>query len=161
MAQRKKAKRAHEKNQPHEAIAMLRADHQRVRDLFQAYQAATDPHTKREIAEAAFVELETHAQLEKQIFYPTVNEETEEGPALVKDALEDHQTVTQLIHALRDTRDVQAFDATFTALVRHVEHHMEEEEAAMLPLAEEELEGDLDQLTEEMQALKQELMAAS
>jgi hypothetical protein len=43
MAQRKKAKRDHEKNQPHEAIAMLRADHQRVRDLFQEYQAATDP----------------------------------------------------------------------------------------------------------------------
>jgi hemerythrin-like domain-containing protein len=160
MAQRQKAKRDHEKNQPHEAIAMLRADHQRVRDLFQAYQAATDPHTKREIAEEAFVELETHAQLEKQIFYPTVNEETEEGPALVKNALEEHQTVTQLIQQLRDTRDVQEFDATFTALVRHVEHHVEEEEAAMLPLAEVELEGELDQLTEEMQELKQEMRAS-
>jgi len=139
---------------------MLRADHQRVRDLFQAYKASTDPHAKRDIAEEAFMELETHAQLEKQIFYPTVNEETEEGPALVKDALEDHQTVTQLIHALRDTRDVQAFDATFTALVRHVEHHVEEEEAAMLPLAEVELAGELDQLTEEMQELKQEMRAS-
>jgi len=160
MAQRTNAKRDNEMNQPHEAIAMLRADHQRVRDLFQAYEASMDPHPKREIAEAVFVELETHAQLEKQIFYPTVNEETEEGPALVKDALEDHQTVTQLIQQLRDTRDVQEFDATFTALVRHVEHHVEEEEAAMLPLAEVELAGELDQLTEEMQELKKELLAS-
>jgi len=161
MAQRQNAKRDHKRHQPHEAIAMLRADHQRVRDLFHAYQAATDPHAKREIAEAAFVELETHAQLEKQIFYPTVNEETEEGPELVKDALEDHQTVTQLIQALRDTRDVQAFDATFTTLVRHVEHHVAEKESAMFPLAEVELEGDLGQLKEEMQELKQEMTASA
>ena len=161
MAQRKKAKRAHEKNQPHEAIAMLRADHQRVRDLFQAYEAARDPHAKREIAEEVFGELETHAQLEKQIFYPTVNEETEEGPALVKDAMEDHQTVHQLIQALRDTQDVQGFDLTFTALVRHVERHVAEEESAMFPLAEEELEGDLGQLQAEMEELKQEMRASS
>ena len=161
MAQRKNAKRDNAMNQPHDAMAMLRADHQRVRDLFQEYEAATDPQTKRDIAEEAFVELETHAQLEEQIFYPAVNEETEEGPELVKDALEEHQTVTQLIQQLRDTRDVQEFDATFTALVRHVEHHVEEEEAAMLPLAEVELEGDLGQLKEEMQELKQEMTASA
>jgi hemerythrin-like domain-containing protein len=161
MAQRKNAKRDHEMNQPQDAIAMLRADHQRVRDLFQEYKAATDPQAKRDIAEEAFVELETHAQLEEQIFYPAVNEETEEGPELVKDALEEHQTVKKLIQALRGMSDVQEFDATFTALVRHVEHHVEEEESEMLPLAEVELEGDLDQLQEEMQALKQEMMASS
>jgi len=161
MAQRKNAKRDNAMNQPQDAIAMLRADHQRVRDLFQEYEAATEQQAKRDIAEEAFVELETHAQLEEQIFYPTVNEETEEGPELVKEALEEHQTVKQRIHALRDTRDFQEFDAQFAALVRDVAHHVEEEEAEMLPLAEVELEGELDQLTEEMQALKQEIMASS
>ena len=160
MAQRQNAKGDNAMNQPHDAIAMLRADHQRVRDLFQEYEAATDPQVKRDIAEAAFVELETHAQLEEQIFYPTVNEETEEGPELVKEALEEHQTVKQLIQELRDTRDVKEFDAKFTTLVRDVEHHVEEEESEMLPLAEVELEGDLDQLQEEMQTLKQEIMAS-
>jgi hemerythrin superfamily protein len=161
MAQRKNAKRDHEMNQPHDAIAMLRADHQRVRDLFQEYEAATDPQTKRDIAEEAFVELETHAQLEEQIFYPAVHEETEEGPALVKDAMEEHQTVKKCIQALRNTRDFQGFDTKFTALVRDVEHHVEEEESEMFPLAEVELEGDLGQLQEEMQALKQEMTASS
>jgi hemerythrin-like domain-containing protein len=161
MAQRQNAKRDHEMNQPQDAIAMLRADHQRVRDLFQEYEAATDQQAKRDIAEEAFVELETHAQLEEQIFYPAVNEETEEGPELVKEALEEHQTVKQLIQALRDASDFQGFDATFTALVRHIEHHVEEEESEMFPLAEVELEEDLDQLQEEMQELKQEIMASS
>jgi hemerythrin-like domain-containing protein len=161
MTQRKNAKCDHEMNQPQDAIAMLRADHQRVRDLFQAYKAATDPQAKRDIAEEAFVELETHAQLEEQIFYPAVNEETEEGPELVKDALEEHQTVKKLIQALRGMSDVQGFDATFTELVLNVEHHVEEEESEMFPLAEVELEEDLDQLQEEMQELKQEIMASS
>jgi hemerythrin-like domain-containing protein len=92
---------------------------------------------------------------------PAVNEETEEGPELVKEALEEHQTVKQLIQALRDASDFQGFDATFTALVRHIEHHVEEEESEMFPLAEVELEEDLDQLQEEMQELKQEIMASS
>jgi len=161
MAQRKNAKGNNKMKQPEDAIAMLRADHQRVRDLFQEYEAATEPQTKRDIAEEAFVELETHAQLEEQIFYPAVHEETEEGPALVKEALEEHQTVKKLIQALRGMSDVQGFDATFTELVRNVEHHVEEEESEMFPLAEVELEEDLDQLQEEMQELKQEIMASS
>jgi hemerythrin superfamily protein len=160
MAQRKNAKRDNAMNQPHDAMAMLRADHQRVRDLFQEYKVATEPQAKRDIAEEAFVELETHAQLEEQIFYPAVHEATEEGPELVKEALAEHQTVKKLIHALRNTRDFQEFDTKFTALVRDVEHHVEEEESEMLPLAEVELEEDIEALTEEMQELKQELMAS-
>src|SRR5207248_4989524 len=138
--QRQNAKGDNAMNQPHDAIAMLRADHQRVRDLFQEYEAATDPQVKRDIAEAAFVELETHAQLEEQIFYPTVNEETEEGPELVKESLHEHETVKQLIAALRQMGPQSAeFDAKFHELMQNVEHHVEEEENEMFPLAEEQL----------------------
>ena len=73
--------------QPQDAIAMLKADHQKVRDLFHQYEAMRDPSAKREVAEQVFMELETHAQLEENVFYPAVNEETEDGPALVKESL--------------------------------------------------------------------------
>jgi len=49
--------------QPKDAIAMLKADHQRVRDLFQQYEATSNVETKGTIAEEVFIELETHAQL--------------------------------------------------------------------------------------------------
>jgi hypothetical protein len=75
-----------------DAIAMLKADHQRVRDLFAQYEATEHTATKRTLAEPVFVELETHVQLEENVFYPAVNEETEEGPALVKESLEEHET---------------------------------------------------------------------
>jgi iron-sulfur cluster repair protein YtfE (RIC family) len=72
---------------------MLKADHQRVRDLFAQYEAADNRETKRTLAEQVFTELEMHAQLEENVFYPAVNEETEEGPELVKESLSEHADV--------------------------------------------------------------------
>ena len=147
--------------QPQDAIAMLKADHQKVRDLFQQYEAMRDPSAKRDVAEQAFMELETHAQLEEHVFYPAVNEETEDGPALVKESLEAHETMKHLIQELRSMgSDPHAFDAKFRALLQHVEHHVAEEEAAMFPLAEEELEEDMKDLRDEMQELKKDIMAS-
>jgi cell fate (sporulation/competence/biofilm development) regulator YlbF (YheA/YmcA/DUF963 family) len=34
--------------------------------------------------------LKTHAQLEENVFYPAVNGETDDGPELVKESLEEH-----------------------------------------------------------------------
>jgi hemerythrin-like domain-containing protein len=147
--------------QPTDAIALLKADHQRVKDLFAQYEAADNVETKRTLAEQVFVELETHAQLEENVFYPAVNEETDEGPELVKESLSEHETVKNLIQELRSmAQDTEAFDTRFHELIQHVAHHVEEEEAEMFPLAEEELAEDLHDMKAEMQELKQELLAS-
>ena len=113
------------------------------------------------LAEAVFVALETHAQLEESIFSPSVNEETEEGAALVKESWEEHATVKQLIQELRQMGPQrQGFDATFHELMHNVEHHVAEEEAEMFPLAEEALAEDLDEMSAEMQELKKEILAS-
>ena len=112
------------------------------------------------MATLVFVELETHAQLEEHVFYPAVNEETEDGPELVTDSLEEHQTMKQLIQELRAIGpDTQAFDVKFHELRRHVEHHVAEEESEMFPAAEE-LEEDLKDLRDEMQALKADILGS-
>ena len=56
--------------------------------------------------------------------------------------------------------DDQTFDAKFKELIRTVEHHVEEEEREMFPLAEAELEEDMDDLMDEMQELKEQLLAS-
>ena len=153
--------RQNEHAQPADAIALLKADHQRVKDLFAHYEAADNVDTKRTLAEHVFVELETHAQLEENVFYPAVNEETEEGPALVQESLSEHETVKILIQELQSmAQDTDAFDAKFQELIQHVAHHVEEEEAAMFPLAEEELAEDLTELKDEMQELKADLQGS-
>jgi len=40
--------------QPADAIAMLKADHQRVKDLFAQYEAADNVETKRTLADQVF-----------------------------------------------------------------------------------------------------------
>ena len=102
-----------------------------------------------------------HTQLEENVFYPAVNEETDEGPELVKESLSEHETVKNLIQELRGmAHDTDAFDAKFQELIRNVEHHVEEEESEMFPLAEQELLEDLDDLQDEMQELKADLQGS-
>src|SRR6266704_2770431 len=133
--------------QPADAIALLKADHQRVKDLFAQYEAADNVETKRTLAEQVFTELDMHAQLEENVFYPTVNEETEEGPELVQESLSEHEAVKNLMQELRSmAHDTDEFDAKFQELIRTVAHHVEEEEAEMFPLAEEELAEDLTEM---------------
>jgi iron-sulfur cluster repair protein YtfE (RIC family) len=146
---------------PEDAIEMLNADHEKVLDLFKQYTTASDEHTKRGIAEEVFFELETHAQLEEQLFYPAFEEEAdEEGEKLVEEARKEHQAVKDLIEELRSlaTQDKQ-FDAKFRELMENVEHHIEEEETEMFPQAEEMLAEQVEELRDEMQELKQQLTA--
>jgi hemerythrin-like domain-containing protein len=155
------ATRHQQRGQPPDAIALLKADHQKFRTLFVEYQAAMDWATKRSVATLVFVALEMHAQLEEHVFYPAVHEETADGPALVTARLEEHQTIKQCIQELRGMRpDLKVFDAKFHALIRHVDHHMAAEEAEMFPLAEAELEADMQELRDEMQEFKAQLLAS-
>jgi hemerythrin-like domain-containing protein len=153
--------RQNDQEQPGDAIAILKADHQRVRDLFSQYEATRNQATKRTLAQQVFMELETHAQLEENIFYPAMNEGTDKGPDLVKESVQDHETVHQLIQELQGMEhDTDEFDAKFQELIRNVEHHVEEEESEMFPLAEQELAEDLDEMSEEMQELKADLQGS-
>jgi hemerythrin superfamily protein len=144
-----------------DAIEMLKADHRKVRDLFQQYMAAGDQNAKRQIAEQVFVELETHAQLEEMVFYPAFEEEADdEGKQLVEEARQEHQEVKDLIAELRGRDADEAFDTAFRELMENVEHHVREEEAEMFPEAEEILAEQLDELMEEMQEVKKQLLAS-
>ena len=62
----------------------------------------------------------------------------------------------ELIAALRALDDAEAFETTFHELQQAVEHHVAEEETEMFPLAEAELEAELEALGEQMQEVKQQ-----
>ena len=144
-----------------DSVAMLKADHQKVRDLFQQYQAASDQTTKQQIAERVFVELETHAQLEEMVFYPAFEEAADDdGKQLIEEAHQEHQTVKDLIAELRELAVTEEFETRFRELMENVEHHVQEEEAEMFPEAEELLAEEDAELLDEMQDIKQQLHAS-
>jgi hemerythrin-like domain-containing protein len=150
------------RSHPKDAIAMLHADHQKVRQLFRAYRTAKDQTTQWEIALHIFDELEVHAQLEEVVFYQAVEEETTSlGKRLVHASLEEHQEALTLIQDLRGLAPgCPEIENKLQALVLNVEHHMTEEETTMFPLAEAEVEEDLKDLRDEMLHLKAHLLAS-
>ncbi len=124
------------RHQPDDAIAVLTADHRQVRALFQQYEDTSDPYLKQIIAEYVFAELTLHMLLEETVFYPVFAEQAdEEGKGLVRDALQDHQQLRDLIATLQETDDDAAFEARFYVLWEHVEQHVVDEETAMFPQA--------------------------
>ena len=156
------ATRNETRSRPKDAIALLRADHHKVRQLFRAYRAARDPATQWEIALHIFDELEVHAQLEEVVFYQAVEEETTSlGKRLVQESLEEHQEALVLIQDLRSLAPgCPEFDTKFQALVLTVEHHMTAEKTEMFPLAEAEVGEDLQDLRDEMLHIKAQLLAS-
>ena len=164
MAQRTHAKRDQEMEHPASPIAMLKADHQKVKALFEQYEAAGDRQrkAKQTIVAEVFAALDVHAHLEEEIFYPAVKAQGDkEGKKLIAESLEEHQVVKTLMEDMQalDPGDEQ-YAAKFTVLMESVRHHIAEEEGEMFPRAEEELADDMEALLDEMMERKQELHAS-
>ena len=138
------------------ATQLIRQDHKKVEGLFKKFQQTKGAQAKRRLAENAMAELEVHAALEEEIFYPAVKKEVEEG-SMVQEAIEEHQTVKQLISELKGMDEAdEEFESQFSQLVENVQHHVEEEENEMLPKVEES-ELDLNSLGQQMSQRKQEM----
>jgi hemerythrin superfamily protein len=131
------------------ATQMIRQDHKKVEEMFKKFEQTKGGPAKRRLAENAMTELEVHAALEEEIFYPAVKREVDAG-SMVQEALEEHQTVKQLIAELKGMAEADdEFESQFSQLVENVQHHVEEEENEMLPKVEES-ELDLNSLGEQM-----------
>jgi len=140
------------------ALELLKKDHDRVKELFAQYDA--DTGRRQEIAENVFRELELHSRVEEDIFYPAVRKHSDkQGKELVKESLEEHRQVEDLIGELRamDPGDPD-FDDRFEELMDNVEHHIEEEETELFPKAKA-LGEELDQLAQQMEQEKETVRA--
>jgi hemerythrin superfamily protein len=136
---------------------MIRQDHKKVEGLFKKFEQTQGSQAKRRLAENAMAELEVHAALEEEIFYPAVKNEVDDGSSMVQEAIEEHQTVKQLISELKGMQEAdEEFESQFSQLMENVQHHVEEEESEMLPKVEES-ELDLNSLGQKMSQRKQEM----
>jgi len=146
-----------------DAVKLLKDDHKKVKDLFRQFEKARSADRKKTIAEEAMHELEVHAEIEEEIFYPAAKAKADaEGKELVAEAVEEHHVVKMLIGELQAMREVnEQYEAKFTVLIENVEHHIEEEEKEMLPDAQKTLGKEIDALGDQMKARKDALMATT
>jgi iron-sulfur cluster repair protein YtfE (RIC family) len=111
------------------ATDVLRKAHERFRALFAEYLHSA-PDKKREIFRTIKEELEIHARVEEELFYPAVvRVRSEEARAIVRNGLEEHQITEGLLAEIEqmDTLD-QRYDERVKALQECVERHLRDEE---------------------------------
>jgi general stress protein YciG/hemerythrin-like domain-containing protein len=143
------------------ATDLLRADHRKVEELFSQYETQEGQMQSRDaVISQICQELEVHARLEEEIFYPAVRAaETGEGEELVAEAIQEHQTIKDLVAQLEGmSADNGVGDSTVRQLKECVSHHVQEEESEMLPQAEQLLGDQLEVLGAQLQQRKQQLM---
>jgi iron-sulfur cluster repair protein YtfE (RIC family) len=109
------------------AFELLKADHQKVADLFDQLEKASGKR-QLDILSRIKTELELHTHVEETIFYPAI-EKPRETHDLTLEAYEEHDVVKRLLKELSGAKTASdEWKAKTKVLRENVEHHVEEEE---------------------------------
>lgn len=141
-----------------DAIALLKEDHKKVKDLFDQFEKAKSDEKKHELIEEALKELEIHTVIEEEMFYPEAREALgEEAKDILDEAEEEHRVAKTLVEDLKaNHQSDEHFEAKFIVLAENVRHHIKEEESEMFPeIRDSEL--DLEEIGQRLAARKEEL----
>jgi len=138
------------------AITLLRADHQKVTDLFETFEKSRSTAKKKVIAQEICTELRVHAKIEEEIFYPAAKDALNDKE-MVPEALVEHDGVKKLIAEIENSEGGEMFDARVKVLSELVKHHVKEEQGELFPAVK---KTDLDstELGAQLAARKAELL---
>jgi hypothetical protein len=140
------------------AIAMLKSDHQKVKELFDKFEDNKNSASQVKIVASAIQELKLHATIEEELFYPAVRHEIEDEEGIMPAADEEHHVAKVLIAELENMKgDEEHWEAKFKVLAESVRHHIKEEEREMFPKARK-TDIDFVALGERMTKLKESLV---
>ena len=118
-----------------DAIALLKADHEAVSQLFAEYEKTHSVPNKKALVAEICTALSVHAQVEEEIFYPAVKAALKDK-LLVPEATVEHASVKDLIAQLEGVEpDGEMYDAKVKVLSEYVKHHVKEEQTEMFPQA--------------------------
>lgn len=146
------------------AYDLLKEDHKKVSDIFEKLEPTTERalKTREELFSKLESELEVHAAIEEQIFYPALKQAAETRD-IVLEGLEEHRVVKTLLKELGSSpKDTEQWTAKLTVLKENVEHHVEEEEGEMFKKAKTVLTDEqAEDLGAKMKAAKTKLSATA
>lgn len=147
-------------NKSQDAIALLKADHRTVEDLFAQFEKASGGGKKQKLALQICAELTVHAKIEEEIFYPACEGKVEDD--LIREAYVEHDGAKVLIAEIEGgAPSDEYYDAKVKVLQEQIEHHVKEEEQRMEGMfAQARKAGlDMDALGNELAKRKEQLMA--
>ncbi len=129
---------AKKKSRSHDAIALLKEDHKKVRKLLKELENAEDPERRSALFQQIDQEVKIHTQIEEEIFYPAFLDAArkKDERKLFFEANEEHGVVDLFLPKMREKNPGgEEFGADAKVLKDLVEHHAEEEETQMFPKA--------------------------
>lgn len=138
------------------AITLLRADHQKVTDLFENFEKSRATAKKKVIAQEICTELTVHATIEEEIFYPAAKAALNDTE-MVPEALVEHDGVKKLIAEIEGSAEGEMFEARVKVLSELIKHHVKEEQTELFP-AVKKTSLDLTALGAQLVARKTELL---
>ena len=143
-----------------EVLEMLENDHKKAKKAFRDFSRMdrdSEADECQKLVEKTCAELEVHAELEEELFYPAARRAISDED-LIDEAEVEHGSQKALIQQLKGMDvDDEKFAATFTVLGEYTKHHIKEEEGEMFK----QLGGarvDWTSLLQEMRERRQQLM---
>jgi len=110
-----------------DAIALLKADHRTVEELFEKFESAKAPTKQATLAKQICTELIIHTIIEEEIFYPALKGKIEDD--MYDEAHVEHDGAKLLISQILAGEPGQDFwEAKVTVLSEEIKHHVHEEE---------------------------------
>ncbi len=142
------------------AVDVLKKQHREVEKLFKQAQKTDDAGERRELCDTIGAKLKVHTTIEEEIFYPAFKEVgTKKAEEMTMEAIEEHHVVDLVLAELPQVDpEADTFEAKIKVLSELVDHHVQEEQDEMFPMAEKKL-GDekLKELGEQLTARTAEL----
>ena len=143
-----------------DAIALLKADHRKVEELFEQFEKARSDSRKQMLAHEICNELKIHTMIEEEIFYPAFRGKIEEDT--LDEAYVEHDGAKVLINDIESSEpSADFYDAKVTVLSEEIKHHVHEEEMPSDGMFAQCRRTDVDlvELRDRMLARKEELLA--
>jgi hemerythrin superfamily protein len=143
-----------------DAIALLKADHRKVEDLFAQFEAAKGAAKKHALVEKICAELGAHTVIEEEIFYPACRGKVEKD--LLNEGYVEHDGSKVLIAELiASAPNEEFYDAKVKVLSEQIAHHVHEEEKRSEGIFSQAQAGgiDMDELGERLMARKEAILA--
>jgi len=140
-----------------DAIALLKADHDKVKKLLADGESTTErgEKTRTELFATIKGEMFVHERIEEEIFYPELKAHPK-AKDIVLEGYEEHHVVDEIMRELEalDVTD-ETWGAKFKVMKENIEHHIEEEEGEMFKQARSVFDRqELEDLGTRMEALK-------
>jgi hemerythrin superfamily protein/ribosome-associated toxin RatA of RatAB toxin-antitoxin module len=117
-----------------DVIDILTTDHREVTDLLLQIRTATEPATRRDLADTMISELVRHAVAEEMYVYPAMKEHLADGEAAVEHDVAEHKELEQTMKELEGVEPSDSrFDSLLTQLETILADHVADEETEQFP----------------------------